>query len=64
MLSLMTDATIVCPQCGAEIPLTEAVTHRLREQPAAEQRALIKQWKAREKQIQKVLRHTAEHNCF
>ena len=24
--------TIVCPACGAEIPLTEAVSHRLREE--------------------------------
>jgi len=32
-LSGMTeDATITCPKCGADIPLTEAVSHRLREQ--------------------------------
>jgi len=28
----MTDNTIICPKCGAEIPLTEAVSHRLRQQ--------------------------------
>ncbi len=28
----MTDANITCPKCGADIPLTEAVSHRLREQ--------------------------------
>lgn len=32
----MTDTNITCPKCGAEIPLTEAVSHRLREQLAAE----------------------------
>jgi len=31
----MTDSTtIVCPKCGAEIPLSEAVSHRIREQLA------------------------------
>jgi hypothetical protein len=29
-------ANITCPKCGAEIPLTEAIAHRLREQLAAE----------------------------
>lgn len=28
----MTDTNITCPKCGAEIPLTEAVSHRVREQ--------------------------------
>lgn len=28
----MTETTILCPKCGAEIPLTEAVSHRVREQ--------------------------------
>jgi exonuclease VII large subunit len=32
----MTDATIDCPKCGAEIPLTEAVSHRVREQLEAD----------------------------
>src|SRR5437899_12736661 len=27
---------ITCPKCGAEIPLTEAVSHRVREQLGAE----------------------------
>lgn len=42
----MTDSTITCPKCGAEIPLTEAVSHRLREQLASEfeqQRAQLNQ---------------------
>jgi len=30
------DAKITCPKCGAEIPLTEAVAHRVREQLAAD----------------------------
>ena len=29
-------ANITCPKCGAEIPLTEAIGHQLREQLAAE----------------------------
>src|ERR1051325_7810191 len=32
----MSVTNIACPKCGAEIPLTEAVSHRLREQLAAE----------------------------
>jgi len=32
----MTDTTISCPKCGAEIPLTEAISHRMREQIAAD----------------------------
>ncbi len=32
----MTDTNIACPKCGAEIPLTEAVSHRVREQLAAD----------------------------
>jgi hypothetical protein len=32
----MTDTNITCPKCGAEIPLSEAVSHRLREQLAAD----------------------------
>ena len=32
----MPDTTITCPKCGAEIPLTEAVSHRVREQLAAD----------------------------
>ncbi len=30
----MNDATITCPKCGAELPLSEAVSHRVREQLA------------------------------
>lgn len=33
---MTTDITITCPKCGAGIPLTEAVSHRLREQMGAE----------------------------
>lgn len=32
----MNDTIITCPKCGADIPLTEAVSHRLREQFEAE----------------------------
>jgi hypothetical protein len=32
----MNNANIACPKCGAEIPLTEAVSHRLREQLEAD----------------------------
>ncbi len=32
----MTDTNITCPKCGAEIPLSEAVSHRLREQLEAD----------------------------
>lgn len=32
----MNDTTINCPKCGAEIPLTEAVSHRVREQLEAD----------------------------
>ena len=32
----MTDATITCSKCGAELPLTEAVSHRVREQLEAD----------------------------
>lgn len=32
----MTDTNITCPKCGAEIPLTEAVSHRLRDQLSAQ----------------------------
>ncbi len=32
----MTDTNITCPKCGAEIPLGEAVSHRLRDQLAAD----------------------------
>jgi hypothetical protein len=32
----MTDTTITCPKCGAEIPLTEAVAHRVREDLSAD----------------------------
>jgi len=32
----MNDSNIACPKCGAEIPLTEAVSHRLREKLAAD----------------------------
>lgn len=32
----MNDTPITCPKCGAEIPLTEAVSHHLREQLQAE----------------------------
>lgn len=32
----MSETVITCPQCGAEIPLTQAVTHHLREQLDAE----------------------------
>ena len=28
----MLETNITCPKCGAEIPLGEAVSHRLREQ--------------------------------
>jgi hypothetical protein len=30
------DPTITCPKCGAEVPLSEAVSHRIREQLARE----------------------------
>jgi len=30
----MNDITITCPKCGAEVPLSEAVSHRIREQLA------------------------------
>src|SRR5438132_5602424 len=30
----MNDVTITCPKCGAEVPLSEAVSHRIREQVA------------------------------
>jgi hypothetical protein len=29
-------SNITCPKCGAEIPLTEAVSHRIREELAAD----------------------------
>ncbi len=32
----MNDNNIACPKCGAEIPLTEAVSHRVREQLEAD----------------------------
>jgi hypothetical protein len=32
----MNDTNITCPKCGAEIPLTEAVSHRLRDQFSAD----------------------------
>src|SRR5213596_2538798 len=32
--SVMNDITITCPKCGAEVPLSEAVSHRIREQLA------------------------------
>ena len=32
----MSESNITCPKCGAEIPLTEAVSHRLREQLEAD----------------------------
>src|SRR6266496_3809834 len=32
--SIMNDITITCPKCGAEVPLSEAVSHRIREQLA------------------------------
>ncbi|MCW5558581.1 MAG: DUF2130 domain-containing protein [Verrucomicrobiae bacterium] len=32
----MSDTTITCPRCGAEIPLTEAVSHSVREQLEAD----------------------------
>jgi len=32
----MSDTNITCPKCGAEIPLTEAVSHRVREQLEAD----------------------------
>lgn len=32
----MSDTTITCPKCGAAIPLTEAVSHRIREELTAE----------------------------
>ncbi len=32
----MPDGDITCPKCGAEIPLTEAVSHRLREELSAD----------------------------
>src|SRR2546427_1973596 len=32
--STMNDITITCPKCGAEVPLSEAVSHRIREQLA------------------------------
>ena len=32
----MTGSNITCPKCGAEIPLTEAISHRLRERFAAD----------------------------
>lgn len=32
----MNDSNIACPKCGAEIPLTEAVSHRVREQLEAD----------------------------
>jgi hypothetical protein len=32
----MTDTNITCPKCGAEIPLTEAVSHGLREELVAQ----------------------------
>lgn len=34
--SCMTDTNITCPRCGAAIPLSEAVSHRLREEIGAE----------------------------
>ena len=33
---MMNETTITCPKCGADIPLSEAVSHRLRDQLAAE----------------------------
>lgn len=33
---MINSANITCPKCGAEIPLTEAVSHRVREELAAE----------------------------
>ncbi|MCX8092229.1 MAG: DUF2130 domain-containing protein [Verrucomicrobiae bacterium] len=42
----MNDTTITCPKCGAEIPLTQAVAHRLREQLEADfQRRLAQERK-------------------
>src|SRR5690606_38505869 len=32
----MNDSTITCPKCGADLPLTEAVSHRVREQLEAD----------------------------
>ena len=32
----MNDITITCPKCGAEVPLSEAVSHRIREQLAGD----------------------------
>ena len=34
--AMTNDARITCPKCGAEIPLTEAVAHRVCEQLAAD----------------------------
>lgn len=38
----MNETNIACAKCGAEIPLTEAVTHRLREQMEAD----FNRWRA------------------
>ena len=32
----MNDTNITCPKCGAEFPLSEAVSHRLRDQLKAD----------------------------
>lgn len=53
----MNETTITCPKCGAEIPLTQAVTHRLREQLEADfQRQLARE----RKKLQADAAHAAE----
>ncbi len=51
------DATITCPKCGAEVPLSEGVSHRIREQLAGELEARRKELdealSAREKKLRK-----------
>lgn len=51
----MNTNTITCPKCKAEIPLTDAVTHGIREQLEKEfamrQRQLLESIEAREKAI-------------
>ena len=39
----MNDITITCSKCGAEVPLSEAVSHRIREQLAGEFQQKLKE---------------------
>lgn len=53
----MTDTTLItCPSCGTEIPLTEALTGKIKQQMRSEMEALIKEKEAkiieREKQLE------------